>query len=310
MVKNMSYSGINLTKNGQKLHIENYKILLREFKEILAYSFFVFLNIVVDNLYNNTDQVILGIMQGTTAVSIYAIAAKISSINMVFSTTISGVFLPRVTKLSREENSTQKMSDVFLKVSKIQLYIMLLILTGFIIFGETFINWWVGAGYGDAYWIVLLLIGPALIPLTQNIGITVLQAVNKHMFRSVVYIIIAVLNVILSIPLVKLYGGMGAAIGTAIATFAGQILTMNWYYSKKIGLNIKQYWKHFSCFAIPILVIAILLKMICKYYNFSAITILITTGIFVIGYFVYCWLFMDKEEKEYIQAKMKLILKH
>jgi len=38
MVKNVSYSGINLTKNGQELYIENYKILLREFKEILAYS--------------------------------------------------------------------------------------------------------------------------------------------------------------------------------------------------------------------------------------------------------------------------------
>ena len=38
MVKNMSYSGINLTKNGQELYIENYKIVLREFKEILAYS--------------------------------------------------------------------------------------------------------------------------------------------------------------------------------------------------------------------------------------------------------------------------------
>ena len=44
MVKNMSYSGINLTKNGQKLHIENYKILLREFKEILAYSWIGTLN--------------------------------------------------------------------------------------------------------------------------------------------------------------------------------------------------------------------------------------------------------------------------
>ena len=38
MVKNMVYSGINLTEDGQELYIKNYKIVLREFKEILTYS--------------------------------------------------------------------------------------------------------------------------------------------------------------------------------------------------------------------------------------------------------------------------------
>lgn len=33
--KNMAYSEINLTKDGQELYIENYKILLREFQEDL-----------------------------------------------------------------------------------------------------------------------------------------------------------------------------------------------------------------------------------------------------------------------------------
>lgn len=280
------------------------------FKEVLAYSFFIFLNIIVDNLYNNTDQVILGILKGTTVVSVYAIAAKISSINMVFSTTISGVFLPKITKLSREENSMQKISELFLKVSRIQLYIMVLILAGFIIFGETFINWWVGSGYEDAYWIVLLLIAPAIVPLTQNIGITVLQAENKHMFRSVVYIIIAILNVILSIPLVKLCSGIGAAIGTAIATFAGQILIMNWYYSRKIGLDIKQYWKHFSSFAIPVLILAVGIKVMCEYYLLEPTSILLITVGFVICYSLYCWEVMAKDEKEYIQAKMKMLFKY
>ncbi|MBQ6860660.1 MAG: oligosaccharide flippase family protein [Clostridia bacterium] len=279
-------------------------------KEILIYSFFIFLNILVDNLYNNTDQVIIGIISGTTAVSVYAIATRISSINLTFSTTISSLFLPRITKLSREENGKKKVSDLFLKVSKTQLYIMVLILAGFIILGETFISWWLGSGYEDAYWIVLLLIGPAIVPLTQNVAITVLQAENKHAFRSIVYITIAILNIIVSIPLVKLYGGIGAAIGTAIATIAGQILTMNWYYAIKIKLDIKHYWKHFCRFAIPVLGFAIILKNLCEYYKFAPFIILAFTCVFTIIYCLYCWCFMDKEEKEYIQLKIKSLIKH
>ena len=44
MVKNMVYSGINLTEDGQELYIKNYKIVLREFKEILTYSWIGTLN--------------------------------------------------------------------------------------------------------------------------------------------------------------------------------------------------------------------------------------------------------------------------
>ena len=57
------------------------------------------------------------------------------------------------------------------------------------------------------------------------------------------YLAIAVLNVVISIPLAKKYGGTGAAIGTCLACIAGQILFMNFYYAKRIKIDIKSYWK-------------------------------------------------------------------
>ena len=38
--------------------------------------------------------------------------------------------------------------------------------------------------------------------------------------------------------------GGAAAIGTAIATLIGNVTLMNWYYHKRIGLNIPMFWKH------------------------------------------------------------------
>lgn len=144
---------------------------------------------------------------------------------------------------------------MFVRIGRIQFIILSFILSGFILYGRTFLNLWAGEGYSDAYYISLLIMIPAIIPLSQNIGILILQAKNMHRFRSVVYILIAIVNVLISIPLAKLYGGVGAALGTALANLAGQICTMNWYYYKKVGINIPGYWKQIGRLSILVLLI-------------------------------------------------------
>ena len=282
------------------------KIML---KEILVYSFFIFLNIIVDNIYANTDQVILGSVSGTIAVSIYAVSTKISQINVSFSTTISSLFFPKITGMLEKENGDKKVSDIFIRVSRIQLYIMALILFGFIIFGKQFIILWVGNDYIDSYYILLLLMIPAIIPLTQNIGILIIQAKNKHKFRSIIYIIIAVLNIFISIPLARKYGGVGAAIGTAIANLLGQIITMNIYYWRVIKIDIPLYWKRFISFMLPFSLLSCGIYYIISKISFNFIKLLIAIIIFTIIYGIYAYFFMNEEEKNYLQTMKKKILR-
>lgn len=282
------------------------KVLLRE---VLVYSFFIFLNLIVDSIYNNTDQVILGSVSGTIAVSIYAVAARVSSINTSFSTTISGLFFPRITKTLEEEDGSKKVSDIFIKVSRIQLYIMALIMFGFIVFGKQFILLWVGNNYISAYYIILLLMVPAIIPLTQNIGISIIQAKNKHKFRSIVYACIAVLNIAISIPLAKAYGGIGAAIGTAVANIIGQITIMNIYYWKKVDIDIPTYWKRFITFMLPWGLFSAGVYFVASKITFRFITLIIAIIIYTLIYLVYAYLFMNKEEKTYVKKIKNRLLR-
>ena len=299
-------------KLKMKLYFKLKEIDKKLFKEIAFYSLFIFLNIIVDHLYNNTDQIILGSVSGTIAVSIYAIATKITYINQTCSTTISGLFLPKITKTLESEKGEEKTSNIFIRVSRIQLYIMMLILSGFFVFGKTFITLWVGKEYLDAYYIVLLLIGPSIIPLTQNLGITIIQAKNKHGFRSIIYIIIAIINVFISIPLAKKYGGVGAAIGTCIATTIGQIIIMNIYYWKKIHIDIPKYWRHFIVFLIPIIFLSAIGYLLVEKISFSWLILILCIFLFTLIYLLICLLFFNKEEKAYINAvfnKLKKVIK-
>lgn len=275
-------------------------------KSISAYSFWVFLNIIIDNLYNNTDQVILGSVCGTAMVAVYSIAAKISSTNVSFSTAISGLFLPKITKTLEEKDGDRKVSDIFIKVSRLQMYIMMLILAGFTVFGRFFIRLWVGDDYMDAYYIILLLIGPAIIPLTQNIGISIIQAKNKHQFRSIVYLIIAIINIAISIPLAMRYGGIGAAIGTALANIAGQIITMNIFYWKKIHIDIPKYWKNMILFSIPVAILTAVAICITKDMEFGWLKLTGAILAFAACYGLIVLAYANKSEKQALRKILRL----
>lgn len=207
-------------------------------KEIMIYSFWIFLNAIMDRIYWSSGQFILGIYAGAKAVAIYAVAISLENIYMSFSTAISGVFLPRITSMITQKENEKSMSDLFIRTGRIQYIIMSFILIGFILFGKQFIIIWAGSDYSEAYYITLLFFVPLTIPLIQNLGITILQARNQMKFRSVSYVIIAIISLGLSVFLVRYYGGIGCALSTAFALCIGQILIMNIYYFKKVNIDI------------------------------------------------------------------------
>jgi O-antigen/teichoic acid export membrane protein len=89
----------------------------------------------------------------------------------------------------------------------------------------------------------MIMMVPLTIPLIQNLGISILQAKNMHAFRSVVYLVIALVNVAISIPLIRQWGPVGCALGTALSLTAGQIVIMNIYYRTHLQLDIGKFWR-------------------------------------------------------------------
>lgn len=225
-------------------------------KEVAIYSFWIFLNAIMDRVYWSTGQFVLGAMVGTVAVAVFAIAIQLEGMYMQFSTAISSVFLPKVTAMVATNRSRKEISDLFIRTGRIQYIVLAYILSGFIIFGRQFLELWAGAGYSDAYMISLLFFIPLTVPLIQNLGITILQARNEMKFRSVLYIIIALVSLAMQIVLTRYFGGIGCAMGVSGALVVGQILIMNVYYRRRQDLDIKTFWKEISKMSIiPIVLI-------------------------------------------------------
>ncbi|MBU3093645.1 oligosaccharide flippase family protein [Clostridium sp. CF011] len=296
-----------LTKLRVKLYFKNFDLSL--LREIIGYSFYIFLNIIVDKINWSADQFILGTVSGTVAVAIYSVAAQINGYYLSFSTAISGVFLPKLTVMVTKKASNTEFSDLFIKIGRIQYVIIAYILGGFLLVGQDFINIWAGKDYSSAYYIAALLIIPVTVPLIQNLGITLLQAQNRQKFRSIVYVLIAVLNISISIPLAKIYGGIGSAIGTAIAIILGNIIAMNIYYYKKINIDIPQFWKEIFLMTIPATIAFVFCFFISRFIVGSGYSyILIKAFIFTLIYIPLMWFMgMNKYEKTIFSSPIKKI---
>lgn len=281
------------------------------FKSISTYSFFVFLNIVISKLYWATDQIIIGMYSGTVAVSVYSIGAQFNNYFMRFSTSLSGLFLPRIVELNTSSKDNRLLSALFVKVGRIQLLLLTLILSGFVVYGKEFITIWVGIEYIEAYYVAIIVMVTSLIPLSQNIGIGILQAKKLHAFRSISYLIIAIFNVVLSVILVKPYGIIGCAIATGIASIIGQGLIMNYYYKHKVGLDIHAYWKGLFRIMLPVSILVAINLMINTLLIADTYKLLFIKVIFyTMEYCIVLWVFaMNRHEKDMLEKPIRKLLK-
>ena len=211
--------------------------------EVSAYSFFIFLNAIMDKVYWGTGQFVLGMISGTVQVAIYAIAMQFMMMYMSLSTAISGVMLPKVTMMVAGHESTEALTALMIRVGRLQYLVVGFIFTMFMLVGRQFIYLWAGPSYESAYPIVLLLMGALAIPLIQNVGISILQAMNLNRYRMTAYTICAFVALVVSFPLAEMYGGIGCAMATAASLFISTGFIMNRYYARVVHLGIKEFWK-------------------------------------------------------------------
>ena len=182
------------------------------------------------------------------------------------------------------------------------------ILLGFVAIGQSFVVLWGGdEKFAIDYWTTLLLFFSCLWTNVQTVGIEIQRAKNMHKFRSLVYLGVALGNAAISVPLCMKWQGLGAAIGTAIATLAGNVILMNWYYYRRIGLNIPAFWRHIFHLIPAMLLPAVTAVLLAVKVHPTTYWQLIPPGlIFVAVYAVCMWLFgLNRYERSLITAPLR-----
>ena len=267
-------------------------------KELLIFSFWIFVSNVVNQLYNATDTVIIGAVPAlaTVGVAIYNVGATFTNMMQSFTTGINSVLTPKINTMVFTGSSNTELTDMVIRFGRLQAYIVALVCSGFIAFGQQFIKLWAGPDYSEAYWVCLA----TMVPIQ-----------NRHRFRSLVYLGIAIVNVIGTILCVNQFGIIGAAVVSGVAYIIGPGLILNWYYWKKIGLEIPRFWKEIVKLFIVPTIMTVVTKFILNFVTLDKwITLLVGIIIYTLVFAILNWfIVMNDYEKDIFRGPVLKIVR-
>ena len=210
--------------------------------KIVKYSMYIFLVLLVDQLNWNYGQLLVGATLGPEQVGILSIAVMFASSLILVSTAISNLLLPNIAKSVSNGASMHELVNRMTVVGRVQSFVIFLVISMFSLAGRQIIDIWVGEKYAEVYLMTLIFFYALIVPLIQNTGLSVLQALNKFKFRALVALLIASLAVMVSGNIVTQSGTIGVVLVLSFSLILFNGVIMNVYYSK-IGLPISIFWQ-------------------------------------------------------------------
>lgn len=283
-------------------------------KEIVVYSSFIFLQMIATQINSMADQILIGSFVEASAVilGIYAVGAQINQYFQSIASSINGVLMPGVVSMVEKGATSEQLLDEMVRIGRI-LFMLLGIIWGvFVTVGDRFIVLWAGEKNYQAYYVACLLITPMVMNLVQSIGTQILWAKNKHKIQAYLKLMVVIMNVFLTIVLIKWNPLIGACIGTAISVFLGDVVVMNIVFSKDIGISMKKYYKGlFKGILLDILITMLfgfLLKNIIPFSGWFGFLIL--CFLMMLCYCVLIWFRgMNSYEKNLVTSVVHKVLK-
>ncbi|AOW20107.1 lipopolysaccharide biosynthesis protein [Urechidicola croceus] len=299
---NLLIIAVNATIVFKKLKV---RIHLHQFQRpllrlISGYSIWIFVFAIVHQMRWQFGQLILGLTFSTSVVAIYAVGVTVGNYYGAFSSAIESVFLPRAMQMVTAKATSTELTNMFIRISRIILLVLLYIFGGFILVGKEFVHYWAGADFDEAYlYVVVMMLGLTLI-LSQGFANNILEARNKLKFRGVLLLVLTICGAVLGAFLAKEYKGLGMIVGTVIFMLLERVI-MTWYYQKKIDLQMFRYYKEIA----PLFVLSFLIILSTNYFSkfvdeFSIKYLIIKAVTYSLIYVSLFWFILTKSEKELV----------
>ena len=283
------------------------------FKEAMILALALMLQSVVTYANNALDKYITGSFLNNTAVTIYSMALLIYEVFTEMSITINSVFLPQVSKTIALGGNGENITDIVIKVGRLQCILCMGMFFGFVLFGKQFLVLWAHSEVGEAWIMAIVLMLGSIVAHCETTCLSVLAIKNKRMFRSLILLAIAICNIALSIILLRIIGIIGVAIGTMISVFVGDAVVMNIYYKTKLGINVGRILKNvFPKIVLAAISTALMILPLRIYVENNLISFILGIIAFCIIYAILLYyIALNDQEKQMIKTiKRKMIHLH
>lgn len=214
-------------------------------KDILIYSGWILVQMIATQINASMDQILLGafVPGSATIIAVYSVGTQVVQYFQSIGSSFTGVLMPGVVRLVEQSGSQRDICAEMVRIGRIIFMVLGAVWSGFVVFGRPFIDLWAGPDNAEAYHVAVLLMTSYLLIITESIGSQILWAKNEHKEQALMKLGVVLINIVLTIILIRWTPLIGATIGTVISLVVGDIVIMNIVFAKKIKISLKQYYR-------------------------------------------------------------------
>jgi O-antigen/teichoic acid export membrane protein len=224
------------------------------FRHMANYSGVTFMIIVAGRLRFKTDAVVIGTFLSSAAITYFYAGSRLVDYAGDVVSSLAQIFVP-MSSQSHAAGNIDRLRKILVAGNRACAFTILPITIAFAILGKSIIEVWVGKKYvAQGYPVLLILIFPYTLMLLQSASGRVLFGISKHGKLAVVTLIEAAANLTLSILLVRPYGIIGDALGTAIPLLGTYILFMPSHLCSRLEIRVSTFLR--QAYLLPLMLCA------------------------------------------------------
>jgi len=213
----------------------------RAFRHMANYSGITFMIILAGQLRFKTDAVVIGTFLSSAAITYFYAGSRLVDYAGEVVSNLAQIFVP-MSSQSDAAGNTDKLRKIFIAGNRVCAFTTLPMTAAFVILGKSIIEVWVGKRYvAQGYQVLLILILPYTLMLIQSASSRILFGMSKHGQFAVVTLMEGAANLVLSILLVRRFGIVGDAVGTAIPLAATYLFFMPRHLCRRLGIRVSIY---------------------------------------------------------------------
>lgn len=185
------------------------------FREMAGYGVFAFAILAAEKLRFQSDAMVIGALLSATAITYFSIGARLVEYASYAVRSMSQIFTPMSSQF-HATGDLVSLRRIFVGGNRASAFIVFPLCVTLIVLGKPIIEAWVGARYVAGYSVLVLLIIPRTLYLAQSTSIRILLGMGRHRVLASVLLLEGTVNLILSLLLVRRFGIVGVAWGTAV----------------------------------------------------------------------------------------------
>lgn len=209
----------------------------RVLRKMLHHGAFAFIIVLAEKLRFHSDAIVIGALLSSSAITVYAIAAKLVEYSTYAVRSMAQIFTPMASQFHAKGDQRQ-LERILLAGNRACAFVVFPIVTTLIVLGRFIIQVWVGSKYVSGYLILVLLIVPRGLYLAQSASTRVLLGTGRHQILAWVLLAEGVANICLSVMLIPHFGILGVALGTAIPLTFTSVVFLPWHVSQRLGVPV------------------------------------------------------------------------